>query len=504
MSVSNSIIGIMAVIIIAILAIGYITLTAPTTQNTSSIASLQNVSGKNIMAIQLTDPPVVPSGTQSLVINYNSLSVHARSGANAGWVQSNDTGSVNLLSLLNISQTLGNVSVSNETAIDMVRFYVSSAVIKINNVTYNVTLPSNQITAKINGNASMNKSDSVLLSLSPTVVEILASNQTIFVMVPSVRAILVSNGTANNTLSKGARQVLKSSARAELERIKPNITITNATLLVSGNNTKLSLTVKNNANQSVLIKRISLSGNISTSLNTSAIEDSAVRVETELRDKIGNSTACVNVSNNATAKVTGSTNSTLSMAGYDTSAGVSIGLGEVNQSGLKVNTSNDGESSSIQGKTSTVANENNSATSASEGSRFNSSELGDIGERIRAQVGIQINSSVCATSGLPQFANEFRNRSIAMATNFGLRQADIKQIHFLVSSNGTLSLPYALEDFNATGYALQSGQSYTFVFNGAVVTSNGGISIAPIVNSTYTVEVGGENDASASISAIAS
>ncbi len=448
-------------------------------------------SGNSLVALQLTDPPQVPSGTQSLVIDYSSMAVHVSGAQHSGWIQSNASGSIDLLSLLNVSQTLGTVAVPNGTSINMVRFYVTASKITINGTSYNVTLPSTQVTADISGNSTVNASSSVLLSLSPTIVTILTSNSTVFVMVPSVKAVILSNGTNSSTVQIGARRSLGTQANRELERITPNITITGASLSVSGNTTHLLITVKNNANSSVLLTHVGMYGNISVALNANAIEDNALHLESELQDRLRNGTVCLNLSSNK------SSSSTLPVNARD-SAGLGVNV-SVNQSiGQRNGSSQDNANVNSSANATTTDNVNaQQHGNAGDNFRLNYTELGDIGNQVSSGVGLHLNGSVCTTAGFSQFQTQLRSRFMNLSSDFGQMEMRFKQVHFLIASNGTLILPYYVEDFNNTGYPLQSGQSFTFTFNGPMVTSNGGLVIMPVVGSVYTVDIGGQSDARA-------
>ncbi len=466
----------MAIALVVIVAAAYVVL---------SVQKAPAASG-GLVALQLTDPPVVPTGTQSLMIKYSSLEVHTSGAAHSGWIESNNSGNVNLLALLNLSQTIGTVTVPNNSTIDMVRFNVTSANITINGTVYNVTLPSRQVTANIEGETAVNSSGGVLLSLSPTIVTILTSNTTVFVMVPSVKAIMIANGTNQTTVVVGERHSLTEHDGRELSRITPNIAITGASLESLKNATSLSVTVMNNANQSVLVKNIGLSGDIATSLNVNAIDYNTAHVEAELGDRIRNGTACLNIS---------ASNTVVNITTQDrpnATAGISYNI-TMGQNRSDNSHQGYGEGAGANGSATVSGSENEAS-----GYMLNLSELGNIGERIKVDTGMKFNGSICTASGFMQFQNEFRNRSVGLAENFGAQQMRFRQVHFLVAANGTLMLPYSIEDFNDTGYPLQAGQSHTFTFNGEIVTSDGGIVITPVINSAYTVEIGAESDAKAS------
>ncbi|MCL4391241.1 MAG: DUF4382 domain-containing protein [Candidatus Parvarchaeota archaeon] len=215
--------------------------------------------------LSLTDPANVPFGTQSLNITYSNLAVHTISANGSGWTNLSTAGSVNLLSLQNSSLTLGSFLASNGTRINIVKFNVSVASIEINNTIYPVTLPSRQIIAGINGSETVNGTTRVLLDLSPTVITIVTANSTIFIMVPSVRAVIIPH-SVNVERTPGVKIPLQKQDKDKLEDVAFNISITSASLSSIGNVTNLQVTVKDNSNTSVSLKHVMLFGNQSINL----------------------------------------------------------------------------------------------------------------------------------------------------------------------------------------------------------------------------------------------
>jgi DNA-binding transcriptional ArsR family regulator len=216
--------------------------------------------------VRLTDPPTVPNGTQALLINYSSVEVHLKGKNNiTGWVKASGTGSVNLLSLINESVVIGSATLPQSSAVDMIRFNVTSASIEINGTYYNVTVPNGSVLAHVSGNGNINSSAGLLLDLSPVVVTMYTNTSTIFVLVPSVRAIITSKGNVN--LSVGTRTGLSENDRYNLENAKANMSITSAALLQNGNITTFSITVKNNGNQSLQLSHLLIYGNETATIN---------------------------------------------------------------------------------------------------------------------------------------------------------------------------------------------------------------------------------------------
>ena len=98
-----------------------------------------NLQTGNVL-VTLTDPPIVPTGTQALYMNYSSVSVSYLSHNSSGISMSNITGKIDLISLGNSSTVLANFNIPNGSSIQSVRFNVSSAYIVINNISYPVFL----------------------------------------------------------------------------------------------------------------------------------------------------------------------------------------------------------------------------------------------------------------------------------------------------------------------------------------------------------------------------
>ncbi len=233
----------------------------------------QSTSGNII--IQLTDPPQVPTGTQSLVITYNSLKLHVLGSSNtSGFINVNVSGSVDLLNITNTTQTIGVMKTNTKLKFDMVRFNITSAKITLNNTVYNVTVPNGELNVHFKKNLSArNGSSGVIIQLNPTVVQIYTSNQTIFILVPSAKAIIIGNKSINKTAFRvGTRVRLESHIKRELEDITPNITISSAQLMSQNNNTFLSVTVKNNANVSVTLNHLFIVGAMSATLPATFIK----------------------------------------------------------------------------------------------------------------------------------------------------------------------------------------------------------------------------------------
>ena len=232
----------------------------------ASFLYLQNNSSKSVyIPVSLTDPPEVPAGTQALYINYSSLSVRLNYGGSSEWVSVNATGSLNLMSLINVSQVLGNVKITPNSTVDMVRFNITSSSITIDNATYPVQVMTKQVVAKAENNI-INKSSSILLDFSPVVVPAYSQNSTSFALFPSLRAAVVSNPglhansplpTQNSGHARYSVQQYKDLFRGG----NASLAIESATLHSSGNYTTFNLDLLNNGTGNITVMAVMIYGN---------------------------------------------------------------------------------------------------------------------------------------------------------------------------------------------------------------------------------------------------
>ena len=425
---------VVAVVIVAALAAG-------------GVFAAAKSAGRGTVAFQLTDPPVVPNGTQALVVSYTSAQVHATyANGTSAWIGSGQSGTVDLLSLVNLTQTIATISVGANAMINMARFNITSASITINGTTYPVIMPNPIVTANVTSNGTINSTSGVLVDLSPTIVSIYTSNSTVFVMVPSVRAVIVGN-VPQASLSVGTKSSLTTKDRGDLERIRPNITITGESLSQNGSITSLSITVMDNSNQSVALKHVLLSG-----LPNVFILPGGWMT-------------------NVTTNVTAQTRPMFVRDIVPQEASVGVGL-----------------NGSVNGTYGNVGMEDKGGISAViDGQLVNVSSTGTIAANAGAYVGM----SSSERAALP------------MITDEGLQIRRFGVLNFIVLANGTLALPFdsngyygricgpsPLENvtagvngsgagvsagtaiyctpFNETGYTLAPGQSVTLTFRGNI------------------------------------
>jgi hypothetical protein len=210
--------------------------------------------------VSITDPAIVPPGTQALYVNYSSVVLgYTINNKNSSYYY-NTSGQVNLMSLQNYSQIIATENLPINSTVYSVALYLTGARIEINNTFYqvNITIPklvTGVSPTKVNGSIS-----SFLLDFSPTVLTVYTSNSIVFVLLPYVRAVSFT-GLNGQSIKIGNREKLQAQENTKLNEEKGKISIISASLSASGNLTNINVLVKDNSNNTIVLKDLLLFGN---------------------------------------------------------------------------------------------------------------------------------------------------------------------------------------------------------------------------------------------------
>jgi hypothetical protein len=219
--------------------------------------------------VMLTDPPTVPAGTTVLNLTYSDILLHVTyPNDTVVWLPMSASGTVNLFSLVNMSQTLASTTIPINSTVDKIQFTIADAHAVVSGTEYNVTVLADTLVIKI-ANSRVNQTLSgVLLDLNPTLVQIQATdaNGTLvnyYVLVPSATAVII-NDLSRDQLRVGTIVKLGENNRVRLVRVveefRNNVTIVSASLSVNGNSTTLSVTLKNEGNIAFRVFGLTLNG----------------------------------------------------------------------------------------------------------------------------------------------------------------------------------------------------------------------------------------------------
>jgi len=262
--------GLAAVIVAT--AIIVVSLFANSTNTTNVVPTVPTVEGATF-AVLLTDPPTVPAGTTQLNLTYTDVLLHViYPNGTYEWLTVGAEGTVNLFSLVNMTQTLATITIPLNSTVDKVQFTIANVTAVINEETYNVTSLSDTFVVKV-ANGAVNKTLSgVLIDFNPTLVQIQATDENdvivyYYVLVPSANAIII-NDLKSAHLKVGTIIEIGEYNRVRLVRVKEdfskNLTIVSATLTVNGNTTGLSVTIKNEGEVAFRIFGLTLHGEFNT------------------------------------------------------------------------------------------------------------------------------------------------------------------------------------------------------------------------------------------------
>jgi hypothetical protein len=263
----------LAAVIVAVAIIG-VSLFANLT-NTPVVPTVPTVEGATF-AVLLTDPPTVPAGTTQLNLTYTDVLLHViYPNGTDEWLPVGAEDTVNLFSLVNMTQTIASITIPLNSTVDKVQFTIADVTAVVNEQTYNVTSLSDTFVVKV-VNGAVNKTLSgVLIDFNPTLVQIQASDENdatvyYYVLVPSANAIIVENLTSAH-VKVGTIIEIGENNRVRLVRVKEdfskNLTIVSATLTVNGNTTGLSVTLKNEGEVAFRIFGLTLNGEFNTTQN---------------------------------------------------------------------------------------------------------------------------------------------------------------------------------------------------------------------------------------------
>ncbi|MHB2036725.1 MAG: DUF4382 domain-containing protein [Nitrososphaerales archaeon] len=209
------------------------------------------------LAVLLTDPPTIPNGVTAVYATYSDVQVHVSNAGNeSGWYDLHSSGQINLMSVINIGQTIGSTSVpaGNYNAL---RFNVTAATVTYQGQNYSAHIANSaagpQLTVPIIGGiqVSSGQSSAAIIDMTPTV--ILGGNSTNpeFAFVNSARAYTIpANSVPEDTFHMDHRVNLTSVGWWDRIMDSAHYQLTSASLSPNS----LAITVDNTGNVSIVYR----------------------------------------------------------------------------------------------------------------------------------------------------------------------------------------------------------------------------------------------------------
>jgi type VI protein secretion system component Hcp len=271
----------LAAVLVAVIVIAVVLFTNPLMLFTNP-TTLNQTSGTAPFLVMLTDPPTVPAGTTSLNLTYSNVSLHVTyQNGTAAWLPVNASGTVNLFSLVNMSQTIASTAIPSGSKVDRIQFTIADVDAVVKGEMYNVTALSNTLIVTV-ANSQVNQTLSgVLVDFNPTLVQIQATDANgttvyYYVLVPSATATIIGD-LSKEQIKVGTIVELEENNRAKLvhvvEKFSNNVTIVSASLSVSGNVTTLSVTIKNEGDVTFRVFGLTLHGEFNATRTWEKHED---------------------------------------------------------------------------------------------------------------------------------------------------------------------------------------------------------------------------------------
>ena len=235
-------------------------------------------SQQGTLAVLLTDPPTVPENVTAVYMQYSEVQAHiANAGNNTGWYDLTGSGVVNLMSVVNISQTIASQNLPSGS-FNGLRFNATSVVVTYEGVNYTALFISGHDTLYVwipgGINVTAAETTSALIDLTPTVLLAGNSSSPAFVFVPAaVGYVFPSTSIPAESHVIGARVNLSTNSFWLGIQHKTKFAITSISLTP----TSLSITVVNQGTASIVMRlaaittQSTLSGGIEGQLKTGDI-----------------------------------------------------------------------------------------------------------------------------------------------------------------------------------------------------------------------------------------
>ncbi|MHB8568457.1 MAG: DUF4382 domain-containing protein [Nitrososphaerales archaeon] len=259
--------GLLAILVAAALigaTVGTGVLNSKSTSVTTSSLSQSNYSQTTTnstgqpsgsLAVLMTDPPTVPTGVTQVYINYTNLAIHVGdAGNNTGWVKLNSSGSIDLMSIINVTQTIALANVTTGL-FNGIAFNVSSALVTYGNTNYSAGLiyQNHLLVAWIPGGITIIQGQlaAAVIDLTPTILLLGTPSSPTFAFIPEARAYTIpAQSMSSASLYIGNRENVEGAQWWKNIETNAHFEITN--LQLSPN--LLSITVTNTGNYSLVFR----------------------------------------------------------------------------------------------------------------------------------------------------------------------------------------------------------------------------------------------------------
>ena len=161
---------------------------------------LLGVQTSGLLSVLLTDPPSVPDGVTAVYITYASVAVHAVGFSDSGWVSVSGQGTIDTMSLVNLSQTISSGAIPALTY-NQVRFEISNASVEFMGRNYSASIGSGNVEVPILGGLKVNSSSqaATLIDIQPTVANLGGQSAPSFTIATGAKALQVPSSDVDQS-----------------------------------------------------------------------------------------------------------------------------------------------------------------------------------------------------------------------------------------------------------------------------------------------------------------
>ncbi|MDG6994456.1 MAG: DUF4382 domain-containing protein [Nitrososphaerota archaeon] len=236
------------------------------TSYSSTSTATQPSTGGGTLAVLMTDPPTIPNGTSAVYITYSNLAIHVSgAGNNSGWHPINSQGQIDLMGIINATQTIASANIQSGT-FNAMEFNISSAIVTFNGVNYTASLvyQEHMLYVPIVGGITITdgQTSAAVLDLTPTVLLLGTPASPSFAFIPSARAYTIpAQSISTHSLKVGYREDVHD--QAWFQNIMNNNRFEISSVKLTP--TSVAVTVSNTGSSSMMFRMVTVTSLASVS-----------------------------------------------------------------------------------------------------------------------------------------------------------------------------------------------------------------------------------------------
>jgi hypothetical protein len=197
------------------------------------------------LAVLVTDPPTIPEGVTAVYIDYSNLAIHVSDAGNqTGWTDLGSSGDINLLSVVNSTQTIAVANISSGL-FNAMKFNISSAIVTFNgqNYTANLVYQKAYLLVTIPGGIRITNGSTAgaVIDMTPTVLLLGNTTDPVFAFLPVAKGYTLPANSVSIHAHVGDRNDYKGSIVAQIHEMTHfqvgSVSLTPSSLSITVQNT---------------------------------------------------------------------------------------------------------------------------------------------------------------------------------------------------------------------------------------------------------------------------